>query len=402
VEAENVIIGSGPAGLAAAAFAREPALVLEGRESPGWKILISGDGHCNVSNTFAPEEFLRRMGSGGRQLKYALGAFGPDEVRAWFANRGCPTVVRDEWEVFPKSNRAEDILETLLAAAEKNGSEVLCGGRVTGIARASGSGFIVHARSEEIRCRRLVIAAGTPAWGRPQPQFEDALRRLGHTVRPFVPGVCAVALEGNPFEGLAGLSFKGRVSVAGKWKDADEILITDDGLSGPGVMNPSAGIYRRLYDGEGGEFEVDFLPGPGAAETVKMFLALRQSAPRAFMRTALGEVMPKRLAARLAEIAGVADVTASQLTKPEAGRLAACVHHFKCNVVEMPSLAKAFVASGGMPLEEVNMRTMESRIVRGLYFAGEILDYDAPGGGFNITLALATGRLAGLQLAAEK
>jgi hypothetical protein len=396
-EIENVIIGAGPAGLAAAAFAPGGALVLEGRDAPGWKILISGGGHCNVTNTFTSEEILRRLGPAGRPMKYALGAFGPEGIRAWLAELGCPTVIRNDWEVYPKSNRAADVLDTLLAAAAANGSEVACGARVTDIKRFGG-GFAVSTREGAVHCRRLLIATGTPAWGRPQPIFDEILGRLGHAVRPWVPALCPLRLKDNPFRGLDGISFTGRVGIEGKWREPDEMLITDEGLSGPAALNASAAIFRRFAENAANGFTVDFAPGQSAAETVAALLALRVSHPRATAAAGLAGLLPKRLAERLAKIAGLSEVPSPQLKKSEAERLAALVHSFACAVFEMPSLAKGFVASGGIPLAEVNARTMESRIVRGLFFAGEILDYDAPSGGFNITLALSTGRLAGLNM----
>jgi len=397
-DVEHVIIGSGPAGLAAAAFGPTDALVIEARQSPGWKILISANGRCNVTNTFPPGEFLHRVMRGSRQLKTALGAFGPEDIRAWLADLGCPTVVQNGWEVYPKSNRAADVLQALLNTAAANGAQLLCDARVTSVKKTSG-GFVIGTRHGEISCRRLLVAAGSPAWGRPQPQFDQSLGRLGHTLRPWVPGLCPIPLTDNPFDGLEGISFTGSMILEGKSGEADEILLTGDGLSGPAALNASARVFRRLYDGDGDDFALDLFPAQSRGGTLQWLLDSRRShGPRA-VPAILADAFPKRLAVRLAEISGAAEVPAAQLKRSDAERLSDLLHSFPCRVAGMPSLAKGFAASGGIPLEEVDTKTMQSKIVRGLFFGGEILDYDAPSGGFNITLALATGRLAGLSMA---
>lgn len=397
MEAGNLIIGSGPAGLAAAAFAPDGAMVFEGRKAPGWKILISGGGHCNVTNTFPAEDYVRFLGRAGRPLKHALYSFGPEAIRSFLAAHGCPTVVRNGWEVYPKSNRASDILDTLLAAAKANGAEVVCGARVTDIRRRAGR-FVVTTRGEEVPARRVLVATGSPAWDRPRPEFDAVVERLGHTIRPWVAAISPVVLRDNPFEGLQGIAFRGRVAVAGRWRDADEILVTDEGLSGPAAMNASAEIHRRLRDGAGDEFEVDLLPGETRDETVRAILSARARHPRGTLVTVLAESLPRRLAERLLALAGAGEVTLSQAKREDAEKVSGVLHNFRCAAAGLPPVAKGFVASGGVPLEEVNPRTLESRIVPGLFFAGEILDYDAPSGGFYITIALATGRLAGLGL----
>jgi len=410
-----VIIGAGPAGLAAAAFAPEGALVLEARKDPGWKILISGGGHCNVTNSDTKDEYVRLLGPAGRFLKHALYEFGPEEIRRFLAEHNCPTVAREEGHIYPKSNRAADVLNTLLAALTENGSEVATGARVTGIKRRPG-GFALDIRGEALTCSKLLIASGTPAFDRVHPEFDAVLRALGHTARQWVPGLAPVPLEPNLFSGLAGLSTTARVSVGGKWRDAGELLVTDDGLSGPAVMNASAWINRRILEGQGGDFLVDLLPASNREETLHALMTLRDLHPRVGIDRVFEAALPKRLAERLIAIAlssglpGVSKkrqpnaragrITASELKREDAMKIAALIHACPCTAAGIPTFSQGYVASGGIPLGEVNSRTMESRKVPGLFFAGEILDYDAPSGGYNITLALATGRVAGEGLVA--
>ncbi len=398
MEAENVVIGSGPAGLAAAAFARGGALVLEARKEPGWKILASGGGHCNVTNTLAPAEFLRRLASGARFLKAALHGFPPEAIRTFLAEHDCPTVVRDGWHVYPKSNRAADVLAALVDAAAGNGSEVFTAARVGAISKTA-QGFAIEVKGDTVRCRRLLVASGSPASDRPRPEFDRILERLGHAVRPWVASLAPVPLGDNPFEGLAGVSFEGRVAVAGKWREPGDVLVTDEGLSGEAVMNASGAINRAISDGGSGAFALDLLPGQSRMETEALFERLRSEHPRALAERALEPVLPNRLAARVAALAGLSGegsqpVVISQLRRDQRDRAVALVHEMALEAARALPPARGYAASGGIPLEEVNPRTMESRIVQGLYFAGEMLDYDAPSGGFNITLALATGRLA--------
>ena len=399
---DTLIIGAGPAGLAAAAFAPPGALVMERRKEPGWKILISGGGHANVTNTLPKGEFLKRLGAAGRFLKHAIHPFGPEEVRAFLKNMGCPTTRREEGHVYPSSNRAGDVLAALLEAAARNAATVYTAARVGGIERAKG-GFVVTVKGEKVRCGRLLVAAGTPAYDRARGAFDGIIRGLGHTVRPWTPGLAPVGLAGNPFEGLDGVSFTGRISVEGGWGAPGEIVITDEGLSGPAALDASAAINRGLSDGGDGRFLVDFLPARSREATLEALFSLRKTHPRAAAAKAFEKTLPKRLAARLVLLATgeTPPPTASQLTREAAGKIADTVHACPLTVAGIPPLSKGFVASGGIPLAEVNPRTMESKIVKGLYFAGEILDYDAPTGGFNITIALSTGRLAGVSMGTQ-
>lgn len=399
MEADTVIIGSGPAGLAAAAFSPRGAVVLETRKHPGWKILVSGNGRCNVTNTFSEKEFLARLDPGSRSVKYALGAFGPAKIRKWLSELSCPTVVENDWEVYPESDTAKSVLDALVAAVEANGSEIHTFTGVTHIAH-DGHGFVLQTNDGDISCLRLVVAAGSPARGRPQPLLEDAILLVGHSLKPWVPGLAGVPLRDNPFCGLDGISFPGRVRIDDKWFPEGDILITNDGLSGPAVMNAAACIFRRYAEGGGDEFAVDLYPGEPRRQTESVLLGLREGHPRMEILSAISELLPRRLARRVCEIAGASSVTASQLARSAASVLAGLIHEFPCTIDHAPPLSKAFAASGGVPLDEVDMRTMQSRIVPGLFFAGEILDYNAPSGGFNITLALATGRLAGMSLRA--
>ncbi len=399
MQTDTVIIGSGPAGLAAAAFSPKGAFVLEAKKFPGWKVLVSANGRCNVTNTFSEKEFLSMLDPESRSVKYALGAFGPAKIREWLSELSCPTVVHNDCEVYPKSNTAASVLDALVAAVEANGSEILPSTRVTHLAH-DGSAFVLQTKGGDISCRHLIIAAGSPAWDRPQPQLEDAILLLGHSLRPWVPGLAAVPLRDNPFHDLDGISFPGRVRVDDTWFPEGDILITDDGLSGPAVMNTSAFIFRRYAAGGGDEFALDLHPEQPRARTESLLLGLRDQNPKMEIQSAISELLPRRLARRVCEISGGASVTASQVTRGAASALAGLIHEFPCTIDHVPSLAKAFVASGGVPLDEVDMRTMHSKIIPGLSFAGEILDYNAPSGGFNITLALATGRLAGISLRA--
>jgi hypothetical protein len=410
IQADNVVIGAGPAGLAAAALAPGGAMVLEARREPGWKILVSGGGRCNVTNTYAPDEFLARV-RGGRFLKPAVHGFGPKAIRSFLAEHGCPTVVREDGHVYPKSNKAEDVLTALLDALGENGSEVFAGARVTGIRRTE-TGFALDVKGDQVLCRRLLVAAGSPAADRPRPDLDAILARLGHTVRPWVAALAPVVLADNPLRGLEGLSFCGRLNVSGRWRESDEVLITNDGLSGPAVLDASAEINRRVADDGGHDFLLDTLPGLGREETVALFTRLREGHPKAAVDRALEGVLPKRLAARLVEIAEAAGgrpgggretatATASQLSREERDRLVETLHALPLRAATIAPLSRAYAASGGVPLEEVNARTLESKSVPGLYFAGEILDYDAPTGGFNMTIALATGRLVAASWAAQ-
>ena len=394
-----IVVGGGPAGLFCAACAAGgggKVLVLEKKTSPGRKLLISGSGRCNITHDGDIGAFLDRYGGAGRFLRPALLGFTNRDLIAFFEDRGLSMTTLEGGKVFPETQRSRDVLAVLLAECEARGVEIACGKSVTSIARSE-EGFAVACGDEIHRSRFLVIATGGrsyPATGSSGDGYSFA-EALGHTIVEVGPALAPVRIRGYPFPDLAGISLPGaRVSIfrGKKVKEgAGDVLFTHDGLSGPGILDLSR--YIRAGD----MLRVSFA-GERRREEIDDWLLERsqKDGPRN-LRSVLAELeIPARLAARVMEVLQIPqDHKCSSMSRWMRTRLADRLAGFPFVVEAVGGFDSAMATRGGVDLREIDPKLMESRLVSGLYFAGEVLDVDGDSGGYNLQAAFSTGALAG-------
>ncbi len=407
-EYDLVVVGGGAAGLMAGYCAASRGLrtaILEKERRCGRKILITGKGRCNVMNDCDRDGFMRRVRGGGRFLYSALSEFGPDTVRDFFESRGVALKTERGGRMFPQSDRAADIAGALIDAAKSAGC-VLLQGRAAGVL-CTQDGKVAAVRLEsggQISCRAVILATGGlsyPATGSTGDGYRIAAQ-LGHTIIPprasLVPLVCA----GEDCAQMQGLSLKNVVLTVKKDRktlfcDQGEMLFTHFGISGPLVLSASAATVDEQLDKL--RFTIDLKPALDRETLDRRLLRdFSENINREF-KNALDELLPRIMIPVVVARSGISpEQRVNTITQKQRMRLLELLKGFELAVRGRRPIEEAIVTAGGIKLSEVDPKTMMSKLIGNLHFAGELLDVDGYTGGFNLGIAFATGRAAGLQV----
>ncbi len=398
------IVGAGAAGLMAAVAAGEEGAsvtLLEQNPVCGKKIGITGKGRCNVTNTADLREMQEKIPRGAKFLLSALYAFPPEEVQNFFQSQGVPLKVERGGRVFPVSDRAGDIVKALEKAALSQRNVTLKKSRVLSLQKEAES-FAVHTESGTELFDRVLLATGGasyPLTGSDGSGYALA-RALGHRILPPRPALIPLIVKESLCREAMGLSLKNcaiRVETAsGKkvYEDFGELLFTHFGLSGPIILSASSFLdfdreaFYHLY--------LDLKPALTEDALDRRVLSdFAENQNRDFVNS-LSRLLPQKLIAPLVSLSGIDPrKKVNLITREERGRLVRLLKKIPLTVTGSRPLKEAIVTRGGVDCGEVNPRTMESRLVPGLYFAGEILNVDALTGGFNLQIAFSTGHLSG-------
>jgi predicted Rossmann fold flavoprotein len=381
-------------------------VVLEKNRRVGVKVLASGGGACNLTTTLAPAAAARWFGRRGeRFLKPAFRTLPPAAVVAAFADLSVPTETEPDLEkVWPVSRRARDVAEALLRRAREAGATVWTDTPALGLAR-DGAGFAVETPRGVLRVPRVLVAAG----GRSYPRTGttgDAyawLAALGHTITPLAPALVPLVVDVPWVRALTGIALPVEASVlAGDgtllFTRRRPLLFTHLGLSGPAAMDVSRWFALPAEDGPR-RLVLDLLPERAESEVRADLEAALAAAPGAPAWRALPGAFPERLRAALAASAGLPpEARAGTVSRERRHALVQAVKRLVLPVAGTRGYDHAEVTAGGVALDEVDPGTMASRLVPGLFVAGEVLDLDGPIGGFSFQAAFATGELAGRAL----
>jgi predicted Rossmann fold flavoprotein len=410
------IIGAGASGLMAAqAAARAGAstVVYERNQMAGKKLLIAGKGRCNFTNDCSVEKVVEAFGSNGRFLYSAVSMFGPKDMCALMKNLGVGYKVERGRRVFPVSDRASDVRDALLAFALSAGAHVTTGTRITSLVLQSGAVAGVRDASGHVHSADAVIVAtggaSYPATGSTGDGYRLA-QSAGHSVIPPLPALVPIETVEEWPKALAGLTLRNvELSLSDQGRlvgqEFGEMLFTHFGVSGPIVLTLSRQVCTSLRSSPiltPGRFRlsIDLKPAldePTLARRIQRDL-VRGS--RKHLGNSFGELLPRALIPVVIAHSEVDPATpANQVTREQRDALVRTLKSLPLSVARTRPLDEAIVTSGGVDLDEVDPRTMESRLVRGLFFAGEVLDLDAVTGGYNLQAAFSTGRLAGLSAA---
>ena len=407
-QVDLAIVGGGAAGLAAAIFAAQSApsgfrvVVLDGAKSLGAKILVSGGGRCNVTHDEVhPKDF-----NGSQNIvRNVLAAFDVEATVRWFGSLGVELKREPTGKLFPVANTARAVLQALLGRCGALGVTLLTDHRVSKlIPPAGGEGFfqIVHAGGT-LACGRAIVSTG----GRSLPRSGsdgsgwEMLRGLGHTVTPTHAALVPLVLAPQMFHAeLTGLSQEVELSVFAGGKKIDHrtgsLLWTHFGISGPVVMDASRHWVVAHESGAAPTMQCNLLPGESYQQVEAWLIRSAADRPKATMLTHLAQRFTERAAAVLLRHAGIEPATvAGQLSREARRRLVGVLTALALPVTQHRGWNYAEVTAGGVPLNEIDFRTMQSRKAPGLYLAGEVLDCDGRIGGFNFQWAWATGYLAG-------
>ncbi len=388
-----VIIGAGAAGLmAAGSFANCRVTVLEHNEKAGKKLYISGKGRCNVTNDCPPEEFLQHVVRNPKFLFSAVYGFTPADTQALLRDCGVPTKTERGNRVFPVSDKASDVIRALLRRAEQNGAQIRYGEHAERVERTE-SGFCVHTSNGCFACDKLLIATGGksyPATGSTGDGFRFA-RELGHTVVAPRPSLVPLVTV-QDVSALAGLTLKNvsvRAEASGRsFARFGEMLFTHNGVSGPVVLGLSAYLCDVPMPAR---LVIDLKPALDAETLDKRLTSDFAENANKQLKNALDALLPKALILPVLLQSGLPLAKkVNVLSREERQKLGYALKNFTLDVVRTESFESAVVTAGGVDVREVHPKTMESKLVKNLYFAGEVLDIDALTGGYNIQLAFST------------
>lgn len=405
---EIAIVGLGAAGLMAAAVALRAGArvtVFEKNDRPGRKLAITGKGRCNLTNDCTVQEFFPNVITNPRFLYSAISRFSPADTMAFFEGLGVPLKTERGGRVFPVSDRAADVVEALareVRAAHRVQAEV------TAIRREE-NGFCLTAGGRDYTAERVILATGGasyPRTGSDGGGFRLA-RALGHTVTPLFPSLVPLASKDPDCQRMQGLSLKNVALTvrdgAGKtvYEDFGEMLFTHFGLSGPMVL--SASTHLRLPSLEGYTAIIDLKPALDMQTLdTRLLTELSRGANRALSNILL-TLVPSTMVPVLTDRLGIAPTRkGNSITKGERQAIAKLLKGLAIPLSSLRPIEEAIVTAGGVSVKEVDPKTMASRLVPDLYFAGEMLDLDAYTGGFNLQIAFATAHLAAVSASAPR
>jgi predicted Rossmann fold flavoprotein len=409
-----IVAGAGAAGLLAAARSaerRRRTLLLEKNRKPGVKILMSGGTRCNITHDCDAAGIIGAFGSAGSFLHSALAALGPSELVELLHAEGLATKTEPGGKVFPTSDRAADVLAALHRRLERSGAELALGEAVEGVEREAGH-FRVKTSRRRLRTEKLIVTTGGksyPGCGTTGDGY-GWLVALGHSIRPprpalvpltcdeawvrelsgvTVPDVAVRVVEVEPGEPSSARSVRALIERRGS------LLFTHFGLSGPVILDVSRAV-TGARDPKRVALIVDFRPDMTPEMLDDFFRQAAQVGGRKSIAAIVDETLPRRLVESLLSLAGVPlDRRAAELAKTERAQMTAVIKRCEVRVTGSRGFDKAEVTAGGVALDEVDSRTMESKLVPGLFIAGEILDLDGFIGGYNFQAAFSTGWLAG-------
>ncbi len=403
-----VIVGAGAAGLtgaiaAAQTLAQEKndgrVLLLDGAKHIGAKILVSGGGRCNVTHdVVTPKDFF-----GNRNIiRNVLAAFPVERTIAWFTSLGVELKHESTGKLFPVTDKARTVLQALIDSARRAGVTICPDHRVDAISRTN-TGFLVQHSHGITHASRVMLATGgqsLPRTGSDGFGFQLA-RRFGHQITSTAPALVPLVLDRSMFQAtLSGLSHDVELTTLVEKREVDRrtgsLLWTHVGISGPVVLDASRFWTLATKQGTVVEMYGNFVPGQSADELRAWFIAQAAQHPRRSLVRMLSSLVPDRFAESLCRHQACESQTAvAQVPRPHRDRLLNALTHFHFPIIGDRGWNVAEVTAGGVPLEEINYRTMESKLVAGLYLLGEMLDCDGRIGGFNFQWAWTTGWLAG-------
>lgn len=401
---DGIVIGGGPAGMFAAITAAErgaKVLLIERNDRLGKKLLITGKGRCNVTNNCPSDEVLRNIPRNGRFLYSALDGFDTAAVMDFFESNGCPLKTERGNRVFPVSDRSQTVLDALKGAMDRAGVTV-SHGRVKSVQTVDGAISGVVTDREVIPCKWVILATGGlsyPTTGSSGDGYAMA-KTLGHTVTACEGSLVPLETEGHDAQDMQGLSLRNvgvkLLNEKGKtlYKDFGELLFTHFGVSGPTVLSASAHMKGQCM------LSIDLKPALDDGKLDSRILRDLETYKNRTMENALTDLLPRSMipvVLRRCEIDSA--MQANSLTKQQRHALVQILKNFTLTVTGKRPVAEAIITSGGIKVSEIDPRTMGSKLVQGLYFAGEIIDCDAYTGGFNLQIAWSTAHAAGIAAA---
>ena len=399
------VIGGGPAGMLAAGSAASigaDVVLFEKNEKLGKKMYITGKGRCNITNMGDIDDFLENIISNKEFMYSSLYTFNNDSIIDLLEKEGIDIKVERGNRVFPQSNKSSDVIKGLTRYLKKNKVEIRLNSNVSAIEKLD-KGFNVHLNDEKIYFDKVIVATGGVSYsvtGSTGDGYTFA-RGLGHKVVEPVAALSPIDLK-EVDESLQGLSLK-NIRLKAHYKNKifmdlfGEMLFTHFGISGPVVLTLSSYINR--LDSKQIDLYIDLKPALTKDQLDKRILRDFEKNSNKNLDNSLNELLPKKLIAPIIDLAKIDEKkTVHQITKEEREALVDIIKNYPLKYKGLRHINESIVTAGGIDVREVNPSTMESKIVKDLYFVGEVLDIDALTGGYNLQLAYSTGFLSGINV----
>ncbi|MEE0060745.1 MAG: NAD(P)/FAD-dependent oxidoreductase [Acutalibacteraceae bacterium] len=407
-----IVIGAGAAGMFCAghcAMYGADVTIIEKNQRVGRKIMITGKGRCNVTNNCDDNTFIANVPTNGKFLYSAINSFGTDDVISFFESRGLPLKTERGNRVFPVSDKAHDVVDSLHNFVKEYSCNIINDdvkslliedNTVKGVRTISG---------KEYYCDKVVIATGGksyPLTGSTGAGYNFA-RQAGHTIVTPKPSLVPIVSPNGLCKSLQGLALKNVslavISKADKsvlYNDFGEMLFTHFGLSGPVVLSSSAHLSNKKVDDY--YISIDLKPALTEKQLDARVLRDFELFINRDIQNSLGKLLPAKIINAVIEKSGIPfDTKCNSITKEQRHKLVEVIKNFTVEISGFRPIEEAIITSGGVSTKEINPKTMESKLCKGLYFAGEVIDVDAYTGGFNLQIAFSTGYLAGISSACD-
>lgn len=413
-----VIIGGGPAGMLSAISAgtnKNDVTILEKMNMLGRKLLITRKGRCNITSSIPIDEFIKNVPGNGKFLYSCLNNFTNEDILNILKEEGLQTKVERGNRVFPITDKSQDVLQALLNRLKKLKVKIEVGANVKEILTeqdiVNGVKYIQGGKEKVIKADKVILATGGKSYsatGSTGDGYELA-KKVGHTVTEIKPSLVPISTKGKDLEicrRMQGLSLK---NVAIKIKDAKnnkiiyedfgEMIFTHFGVSGPVILSGSAHLLRyKNEDIRQGNIKliIDLKPALDVQKLDDRILRDFSLEKNKIFKNSLDILLPQKMISTVIELSGIdQNKKVNEITREERVRLVQLLKNFEITLHDFRPIEEAIITAGGISIKEINPKTMESKLIKGLYFAGEIIDVDAYTGGFNLQIAYSTGYTAG-------
>ena len=419
-----VIIGGGPAGMLSAISAgtnKNDVTILEKMNMLGRKLLITGKGRCNITSSIPIDEFIKNVPGNGKFLYSCLNNFTNEDILNILKEEGLQTKVERGNRVFPITDKSQDVLQALLNRLKKLKVKIEVGANVKEILTeqdiVNGVKYIQGGKEKVLKADKVILATGGKSYsatGSTGDGYELA-KKVGHTVTEIKPSLVPISTKGKDLEicrRMQGLSLK---NVAIKIKDAKnnkiiyedfgEMIFTHFGVSGPVILSGSAHLLRyKKEDIRQGNIKliIDLKPALDVQKLDDRILRDFSLEKNKIFKNSLDNLLPQKMISTVIELSGIdQNKKVNEITREERVRLVQLLKNFEITLHDFRPIEEAIITAGGISIKEINPKTMESKLIKGLYFAGEIIDVDAYTGGFNLQIAYSTGYTAGASISED-
>lgn len=397
--AKVIVVGGGPAGIMAAmASSKQNEVILIERNSEiGKKLKLTGGGRCNITNNRNIEDFFDKVVNNKKFLYSSFYTFSNYDLLNYFKSNNLEYKIEYDEKVYTKSDKADDVIDILLNNLLKNNVNIMYNTKVCDLIVEDGQAKgILTDTGKTIYCDKLIITTGGksyPNTGSDGSMFE-ILKKHGHDIKPLYPALIPLVTKEDFVKNLQGIAMK-EVCISGKIKKKKfdiygDMIFTHFGISGPAVLKFSSYI-NKLLESNAVEIKIDFLPNTSSDELSKV---IREN-PNKNILTNLKGLLPQNFAKEILNILNLTDKKPNELKKEDELKIIGYIKEMNLTIIDMLPIKAAMVTSGGVSVKEINSSNLESKLIKNLFFAGEVIDVDAETGGYNLQIAFSTGYLAG-------